>query len=247
MCAEPFRWPEHYTSAVSLSFDDARPSQARFAAPILDAFGLRGTFYVVPKGLNQELEAWKGVLARGHEIGNHTTTHPCTGNFTFTRSNALEDYTLERMEADIQECTRQTQSLLGVTPETFAYPCGNTFVGRGAEVKSYVPIIAQHFLAGRGYPGEYHNDPLFCDLAQLQGRVIDNTAPEVILEWVKQSQKEGGWMVFAAHDVGPKPGPQVVLEESLRALCAYLHAPENGIWVAPVADVARHVVAHRPA
>lgn len=247
MCAAPFSWPENYRSAVSLSFDDARPSQVLHCAPVLDAYGIRGTFYVLPRSVEKDIPGWQGVQARGHEIGNHTSTHPCTGNFNFSRQNALENLSLEAITADILAANGKVADLLGVTPATFAYPCGNTYVGRGEGVQSYVPVIAREFVAGRGYPGEYHNDPAFCDMAQLQGRCMDNLDAEVLIGWVRQAQKEGGWLVLAAHDVGPEAGPQVVLEERLRRLCAFLHDPAEGIWVAPVVEVARHVVAHRPA
>ena len=56
-------------------------------------------------------------------------------------------------------------ALLSVTPRTFAYPCGQTFVGRGAGHTSYVPIVAKHFLVGRWGFNEISNDPGFMDLA----------------------------------------------------------------------------------
>ncbi|HXW78607.1 MAG TPA: hypothetical protein VEJ84_03865, partial [Acidimicrobiales bacterium] len=39
--------------AVSLSFDDARPSQLEVAVPILDRAGARATFYVLPKPMRR--------------------------------------------------------------------------------------------------------------------------------------------------------------------------------------------------
>jgi len=37
---------------------------------------------------------------------------------------------------------------------TFAYPCDESFVDRGAGRKSYVPVVARYFFAARdgGYP-----------------------------------------------------------------------------------------------
>ena len=54
-------------------------------------------------------------------------------------------------------------------PRTFAYPCGQRFVGRGFEVRSYVPPVAERSLAGRGYLDESANDPAVCDLAEAMG------------------------------------------------------------------------------
>ena len=83
--AERFAWPEGRRAAVSLSFDDARVTQTDRGLPILDEAGLRATFYVSTELVDRRLEPWREALARGHEIGNHTFTHPCSGNFAWSR------------------------------------------------------------------------------------------------------------------------------------------------------------------
>src|SRR5437867_2466851 len=93
-----FVWPAGKRAAVSLTFDDARPSQSE-ALRILDAHGVKGTFYISLAAAEQNIEIWRSAVAGGHEIGNHTMSHPCSANFPWARKSALEDYTLERMEA----------------------------------------------------------------------------------------------------------------------------------------------------
>src|SRR5436309_3602498 len=151
---QPFRWPDGKRAAVSLSFDDARLSQVDTGLPLFRKLGVRVTFFVQSAHVPERLAGWKQAVADGHEIGNHTVTHPCTGNFPWARQNALEEFTLARMEKEILGANAAIRESLGVTPRTFAYPCGQTFVGRGADAKSYVPLVAKHFLAGRGYHGE---------------------------------------------------------------------------------------------
>src|SRR5690349_20329548 len=92
----PFAWPDGKRAAVSLSFDDARPTQVDAGLPILDRYGVKATFYLSPPNVAQRQEAWRNAAAHGHEMGNHTLTHPCTGNFPWSRTNALEDKTLEQ-------------------------------------------------------------------------------------------------------------------------------------------------------
>ena len=77
------------------------------------------------------------------------------------------------MREELVEANRRIAGLLGVTPRTFAYPCGQTFVGRGNETESYVPIVAELFVAGRGWLDEAANDPAFVDLAQTLGVEMD--------------------------------------------------------------------------
>ena len=78
------------------------------------------------------------------------------------------------MRDELIEANRRIATLLGVTPRTFAYPCGQTFVGRGPGTQSYVPVVADLFLAGRGWRDEASNDPAFVDLAQTLGVEMDD-------------------------------------------------------------------------
>src|SRR5688572_24482762 len=131
----PIVWPAGKQTAVSLTFDDARFSQVEGGTALLDQYGVKATFYVVPSWVEQRLEGWKKAAASGHEIGNHSLKHPCTGNFAWARANALEDYTLEQMRNELTEANKAIERLLGVKPQVFAYPCGQTFVGRGKDTK----------------------------------------------------------------------------------------------------------------
>ena len=67
--SRPF-WPAGIRAALSLSFDDARWSQTSNGLPLLDAHGVKATFYVSLKLMEQKLEAWRRAVANGHEIGN---------------------------------------------------------------------------------------------------------------------------------------------------------------------------------
>src|SRR5262245_25057046 len=170
-----FQWPYGKQAAVSLSFDDARFSQIEMGVPLLDSFGIRGTFYVTIRMMEQRLDAWRKAITTGHEIGNHSISHPCSGNFKWAQKNALEDFTLERMEKELVDANTQIEKLAGIKPTTFAFPCGQKFIGRGESLKSYVPLVARHFVVGRGFRDEYPNDPEWCDLAQAGAIDMDCT------------------------------------------------------------------------
>jgi peptidoglycan/xylan/chitin deacetylase (PgdA/CDA1 family) len=236
-----FFWPGDRRVAVSLSFDDARSSQLDVAIPLLEGYGVKATFYVCPQRVEERPDDWRAVHAAGHELGNHTVNHPCSGNFEFSRDRALEEYTLEDMEQEMLECNRRVEAICGCVPRTFAYPCGNTFVGRGAGAQSYVPLVAKHFLAGRGYPSEWHNAPDFCDLAQINGVSMDNMAFAQALALIERTRDVGGWLVLAGHDAGSEAGRQVTRSDMLQALCDYALAPDKGVWLDTVAAVAEYI------
>jgi len=208
--------------------------------PLLDAYGFKSTFYVSIEPMSKRVDEWKKVAAEGHEIGNHSMRHPCTGNFTWSRQKALEDYTLAEMAAELDQANREIERLLGVRPQTYAYPCGQKYVGRGEDTRSYVPVVAQRFEAGRGWRDEGANDPAFCDPAQLMTIELDGLTFEQLKVLIDDAAGKGFWLVFCGHEIG-SGGRQTVLVETLRKFCEYARDPANGLWVDTVANVTRYI------
>lgn len=235
-----FTWPEGKQIAISLSFDDARASQVDAGTALLDQYGVKGTFYVVPNSVKQRLEGWKKAVASGHEIGNHSYNHPCTGNFPWSRQKALENYTLKKMKKELMMANDEIEDLLGVKSEVFAYPCGQTYIGRDENTKSYVPVVSKLFLSGRGWLDEGPNAPQFCDLAQLTGMEMDGKDFDQILPLIENARKSGAWLVLAGHEMGAL-GNQTTRLSMLKQLIEYAQNPANGIWIAPVGTVAKYI------
>ncbi len=239
-----FQWPQDQAVGVSLSFDDARASQLDVGVPLLDSFGVKATFYVSVVPMRERLSDWKAVRATGHEIGNHSMRHACTSNFPFSKGKALEDYTLEQMAAELDQANAEIEKSLGVRPVTFAYPCGQKFVGRGRRTKSYVPLVARRFLVGRGFKDESPNHPWRCDLAQALGVDFDRATFAEVKGWIEKARAMRGWVIFAGHEMC-QDGPQAMAAGPLEELCRYLARPDNGIWVDTVTAVGDYVQRQR--
>lgn len=239
-----FSWPEGYRMGLSLTFDDGRSSQVDIGTPLFDKYGVKVTFLVVPISVEGRLEAWRKAVATGHEIGNHSIYHPCSGNFDWARTNALENYDLEKMHQELLKANTRLEELLNVTPEVFAYPCGQKFVGRGVNTKSYVPVVAQLFILGRGWLDEGPNDPGFCDMAQLTGMEMDGKDFEEILKLIEFSKTSGKWLVLAGHDIGNE-GVQTTRTAMLEKLIQYAQNPANGVWLAPAGTIAKYINSQR--
>jgi peptidoglycan/xylan/chitin deacetylase (PgdA/CDA1 family) len=241
---QAFRWPQGKRVAVSLSFDDARASQIDVGLPLLNRYEAKVTFYVNPPNMQNRLEGWKQAAASGHEIGNHSNSHPCTVNYPFSANNALENYTIAMMRKDLDKAGEDIQRLVGQKPRTFAYPCGQKFVGRGAGVKSYVPLVAKLFLAGRGFRDEGSNDPARCDLAQLMGMESDGLTFEQMKDLVTAAAQQGGWLVFAGHEIGAR-GRQTTEAAELEKFLQYARGADSGVWLDTVYAVGEYVRTHR--
>jgi len=235
-----FNWPDGYQVALSLSFDDARQSQVVKGTKLFDKYGVKATFYVIPGAMEARLDGWKEAVKNGHEIGNHSFHHPCTGNFEWSRDHALEGYTLEDMRNELTNANSKIDEMLGVLPTSFAYPCGQKFVGRGSETKSYVPVISGLFSSGRGWLDETANAPGFLDQAQLLGVEMDGKDFDEIKLLIENAKKDGAWLILAGHEIGAK-GSQTTKIPMLKKLIKYAQNPENKIWLAPVGTISGYV------
>jgi len=236
-----FRWPDGKRAAISITFDDARTSQVDSGTALLDKYGVKATFFVVPPTVEDRLDGWKKVVANGHEIGNHTINHPCTGNFSWSAKNALENYSLDDMRDELIECNKRIKELLGVEPKVFAYPCGQKFVGRDTSTRSYVPLVAKMFMVGRGWRDEAMNNPGFCDLAQVSGIEMDGKNFDEILPLIEEVRTTGQWLILAGHEMGDS-GVQTTRLKMLKQLIEYVQDPANGIWIAPVGTIAKYIL-----
>jgi len=235
-----FPWPEGKKMALSLTFDDARLSQIDTGIPLLDKYGVKATFYISPGSMLKRSDKWKSAVLNGHDIGNHSVYHPCSGNFEWSRNKALEEYTLQKMRSELDSANRLIKEMLGIEPVSFAYPCGQTFIGRGINVQSYVPLIASMFESGRGWLNEAPNDPFFCDLAQLNGTELDGKSFEQVLKLIETAKASGHWLVLAGHEMNDE-GRQTSLLKTIEALCKYAMDPANGIWIDNVHNIASFV------
>ena len=239
-----FQWPNGVKCAVSLTFDDARLSQIDKGIPLLNQYNIKATFYITPHNMDQRLDGWRQAVQEGHEIGNHTVSHPCTGNYPFSLDNALEDYTKETIAGELDAANRYILENLGVRAVSFAYPCGQKFYGRGEQVMSYVPLVAERFLTGRGWLDEDSNDPWVCDMAQLMGMESDGKSFDELKALVDKAARSGRWLILAGHEMR-ESGSQTTYLSSLESLCRYASDPANGIWIDTVEHVAEYILNNR--
>jgi peptidoglycan/xylan/chitin deacetylase (PgdA/CDA1 family) len=225
-----FMWPENKKMAMSITFDDSRLSQIKYGIPILDKYDIKGTFYVLLDSIMLNLHEWQQATKSGHEIGNHTINHPCSTNYNWIRKNSLEYYTLTRMFNELNNGNEAIKKLFGFYPKSFAYPCGQTFIGMGENTKSYVPLVAKTFESGRLYGGGTVH-PVYCDMAKLPSVKMDNTEFEDIKRYIEQAKQTGKWLILIGHDVGNGINPQTTYAQTLEEICKYASDPKNEIWI----------------
>jgi len=240
-----FRWPDGARGAVSLSFDDGLRTHVENAIPTLNDYGFRGTFYIpMASGgaFDQRIDHWRTAASQGHEIGNHSMTHPCSANFGFSR-RALDYLTLEDITEEILDAKRRiTEHIPDQKAHSFAYPCGETKVGSGKSHVSYVPVVAEHYVVGRGI-GDFANDPVLCDLACTWSFMPTDPPAERLIAWADMASNMGRWSIFCFHGVG---GEHFHLRmEAFRMLLDHLAAHRDQIWTDTVINVGTWIRDHR--
>jgi peptidoglycan/xylan/chitin deacetylase (PgdA/CDA1 family) len=132
---------------LAVTFDDGLASVATNAAPILAAYRIPWTLFVVSDWADGRhnfgdgvMLDWNGVMrvaAAGATIGSHSVTHPDFGRL------AVEDTGNE-----LRESRRIIQARTGLTPATFAIPFGQSTnwsadAARQSREAGYEAVFAQ--------------------------------------------------------------------------------------------------------
>jgi peptidoglycan/xylan/chitin deacetylase (PgdA/CDA1 family) len=107
--------------AIALTFDDGPSESTPELLELLDRHGARATFFECGANVRRLPAIARQVLAAGHEIGNHSDTHPY---FCF-RSPAEMNRELDRAQTSIEDAT-------GFRPRFFRAPYGVRWFGLGA-------------------------------------------------------------------------------------------------------------------
>jgi len=181
---------------VSFTFDDFPQSALDVGGAILRAHGATGTYYAAlglldrdePVGRICSSAELAQVPAQGHELGCHTFHHSDAWG---TPPRAFEESILENRRA-------LNRILPGVSFETMSYPINYP----RPDTKRRA---GRHFSACRG--GGQTINVRTMDLNHLRAFFLEQARdrPAVIREIIDRNRAENGWLIFATHDVTPRP------------------------------------------
>ena len=124
---------------VMFSFDDGYADNYEMAAPILENYGVKGTFFVSTGKLDEPGYLTKEQVAdlsdRGFAIGSHTVSHADLSGI----SMSIVDWELKKSKEDLEKIT-------GKKINAVAYPCGEVNQGVVDTASQYYTIgfLATH-------------------------------------------------------------------------------------------------------
>ena len=110
----PIYCVERDQKVCSISFDAAwGADNTGKILDVLDEYGVKATFFVVSAWAEQYPDTAKSIVARGHELMNHSTKHD--------HYNSL---TADQIVADVNRCNDALEALTGVRPTLIRCPFG---------------------------------------------------------------------------------------------------------------------------
>ena len=101
------------TKSVCLTFDDGPSADTEGVLDVLSRHGLCATFFMVGRQVERYPETARRVVRGGHEIGNHSYSHP----LYLYRSP-------RRTRLELQRAQQVIADLTGVRPRLARPPCG---------------------------------------------------------------------------------------------------------------------------
>ena len=181
---------------LSIAFDDAPSTATQEGARILDAYGVKGTFYAAaglcgrpePMGVCASPEDYQRLHEAGHEIGCHTYSHLDCGQ----SSGALARGDVAKNASSFE--------LWGLPQaKSFAYPYGDV----APWTKS---ALAPHFTSLRAlHPGLIQSGS---DLNQAPALGIEgDQGEEKARHWLNLARTQTAWLILYTHDVQQSPSP----------------------------------------
>jgi peptidoglycan/xylan/chitin deacetylase (PgdA/CDA1 family) len=233
-----FAWPDGRRAAVSLTYDDGLDSQLDNAVPQLDALGLKATFFVTGENMDARVNDWIALSRQGHEIADHTLTHPC----------ALTSYTapvFQRREIGAME-TYLNDHFGANRSRAFAYPCGVTELGSGPVAQRrhrYLRLMRNDFTAARTVAGP-PNDPRLARRRRFGLHAFEPTydqdRSDLAFAYIDKAISKGFWAILVFHEILEKRVGEGDTSTAVHAaiLDGVAAAP---VWCAPMSTVLNHI------
>jgi peptidoglycan-N-acetylglucosamine deacetylase len=149
---------------VWLTIDDGPSDDTPAILDALDAHGAKATFFLVGQRAKKYPDLVREIALRGHDIGNHSTTHPSAWFWALGP---------RRLTEEIGQAQHELHSILGKRPRWFRGVVGMSNPLVYAVLKHHA--LARVSWSARGY------DAVSTDAARVVARIERGLAPGAIV------------------------------------------------------------------
>ena len=237
-----FAWPHGARAAVSLAYDDALDSQLDHALPVLNRFGIKGSFYLQlsSPSVARRMPEWRVAAQFGHELGNHSLFHQCArsgqGRDWVEPHRNLDTTSVEQMRDQVLLANTMLEAIDGRKERTYTVPCGDTLAGG----RDYLVAVKGSFVAVKVGGGTGVLD----SMRTLDPLAVPVAAPTAVtgkelIAIVRQAVKRGTMVNFTFHGIG---GDYLsVSKEAHEELVSFLALNRELVWTDTFMNIMKHV------
>ncbi|MBF1043329.1 MAG: polysaccharide deacetylase family protein [Candidatus Nanosynbacter sp.] len=111
--AVPAPAPTTGNKVIALTFDDGPGPHTAHLLDILDQYGAKATFFLIGSKVSSQANIVRSIHARGHQLGNHSWSHP-----------ELPKLPVDQIAGEIDRTNDAIKQATGVTPAILRPPYG---------------------------------------------------------------------------------------------------------------------------
>lgn len=111
--AVPAPAPTTGNKVIALTFDDGPGPHTAHLLDILDQYGAKATFFLIGSKVSSQANVVRSIHARGHQLGNHSWSHP-----------ELPKLPVDQIAGEIDRTNDAIKQATGVTPAILRPPYG---------------------------------------------------------------------------------------------------------------------------
>jgi peptidoglycan/xylan/chitin deacetylase (PgdA/CDA1 family) len=190
------------------------------------------------------MDAWRAAARRGHELGNHSLFHQCSGKGAGREwvepHRDLASTSARQMQDQVQLANTMLHAIDGRRERTYTAPCGDRLAGD----TPYLPLIAPDFIAIKAGGAERvpasmtEIDPVAVPVFAP----VDLSGPQLIA-LVKAAGERGTMVNFTFHGIG---GDYLqVSKEAHAQLVQFLAKNRHLYWTDTFGRIMQHVKTER--
>ena len=111
--AVPAPAPTTGNKVIALTFDDGPGPYTAHLLDVLDQYGAKATFFLIGSKVSSQANVVRNIQARGHQLGNHSWSHP-----------ELPKLPVDQIAGEIDRTNDAIKQATGVTPAILRPPYG---------------------------------------------------------------------------------------------------------------------------
>jgi oligosaccharide reducing-end xylanase len=242
------KWFDDKKAAVSINFDDNQPGQFSTALPIMNAKGVKGSFYVITSTAGSQWSLLQSAIDAGHEVGSHSVSHPTDLNFPSIAQPQKEI----QIEAELKNSHDAIlANLTGQTSLSISWPFGKGGGGNDSIVRR---VAKKYYYAARNTTSGTVNGDAYTHFQntyfsafernyylQSGGILMTSTTTKAnIGTFITEIIKTNGWFSPFYHAVNQAGGYANVTTEIFQQHIDTIASRSADIWITPFGNASKY-------